>query len=158
MRRRMPRCVARQRVSSHLNWGAFEVPILALWLRVSYSRCLNAQTSEKMRSHQLVRHLRMPERTICAGTDRHAGFGSGCPFSTTCVAPQRRQSPRETSKRVLTVRHIRPRSRLGWEVATARFSRLLAGSVQWWPNGNSSNGFKRSWKEFAKLLETQIGK
>jgi hypothetical protein len=32
------------------------------------------------------------------------------------------------------------------------------GSVQWWPNGNSTNDFKRSWKEFAKLLETQMSK
>ena len=32
------------------------------------------------------------------------------------------------------------------------------GSVQWWPNGNSTNDFKRSWKEFAKLLETAMGK
>jgi hypothetical protein len=32
------------------------------------------------------------------------------------------------------------------------------GSVQWWPNGNSANNFKRNWRQFAKLLETQIGK
>ncbi len=32
------------------------------------------------------------------------------------------------------------------------------GSVQWWPNGNSTNDFKRSWKEFARLLETAMGK
>ena len=32
------------------------------------------------------------------------------------------------------------------------------GSVQWWPNGNSTNDFKRTWKQFAKLLETQMGK
>ena len=32
------------------------------------------------------------------------------------------------------------------------------GSVQWWPNGNKTNDFKRSWKEFAKLLETAMSK
>jgi hypothetical protein len=32
------------------------------------------------------------------------------------------------------------------------------GSVQWWPNGNSTNDFKRSWKEFARLLETAMRK
>jgi hypothetical protein len=32
------------------------------------------------------------------------------------------------------------------------------GSVQWWPNGNSTNDFKRSWKDFARLLETAMGK
>ena len=30
------------------------------------------------------------------------------------------------------------------------------GSVQWWPNGNSTNDFKRTWKQFANLLETQM--
>ena len=32
------------------------------------------------------------------------------------------------------------------------------GSVQWWPSGNSTNAFKRSWKQFVKLLETEMGK
>jgi hypothetical protein len=30
------------------------------------------------------------------------------------------------------------------------------GSVQWWPKGHSTNDFERSWREFAKLLQTQI--
>ena len=30
------------------------------------------------------------------------------------------------------------------------------GSVQWWPDGNSTNAFKRSWVGFAKLLETAM--
>jgi hypothetical protein len=32
------------------------------------------------------------------------------------------------------------------------------GSVQWWPNGNKTNDFKKSWKEFAKLLETAMAR
>ena len=31
------------------------------------------------------------------------------------------------------------------------------GSVQWWPNGHSTTKFERPWKEFVKLLETEIG-
>jgi hypothetical protein len=32
------------------------------------------------------------------------------------------------------------------------------GSVQWWPNGNKTNDFKKSWREFAKLLEAAMAK
>jgi len=32
------------------------------------------------------------------------------------------------------------------------------GSVQWWPNGNKTNDFKRSWVQFAKLLEAEMAK
>jgi len=32
------------------------------------------------------------------------------------------------------------------------------GSVQWWPNGNKTNALRRSWRQFAKLLETEMGK
>jgi len=32
------------------------------------------------------------------------------------------------------------------------------GSVQCWPNGNKTNDFKKSWREFAKLLETAMAK
>jgi hypothetical protein len=30
------------------------------------------------------------------------------------------------------------------------------GSVQWWPNGNRANCFKRPWPSFAKLLEREM--
>jgi hypothetical protein len=32
------------------------------------------------------------------------------------------------------------------------------GSVKWWPNGNKTNNFRRSWVTFAKLLETEMQK
>ena len=32
------------------------------------------------------------------------------------------------------------------------------GSVQWWPNGNRKTALKRSWKQFVKLLETEMAK
>jgi hypothetical protein len=32
------------------------------------------------------------------------------------------------------------------------------GSVQWWPNGNKTNDFKKSWRQFAKLLETTMAR
>ena len=32
------------------------------------------------------------------------------------------------------------------------------GSVQWWPHGNKTNDFKKSWTEFAKLLEQVMAK
>jgi len=32
------------------------------------------------------------------------------------------------------------------------------GSVQWWPNGNKTNDFRKSWKEFARLLETTMAR
>jgi len=31
------------------------------------------------------------------------------------------------------------------------------GSVQWWPNGNRANCFKKSWPAFAALLEREMG-
>lgn len=30
------------------------------------------------------------------------------------------------------------------------------GSVQWWPNGNSSHCFRKSWEGFVKILEGYI--
>jgi hypothetical protein len=32
------------------------------------------------------------------------------------------------------------------------------GSVQWWPNGNKTNALKKSWTQFARLLETAMAK
>lgn len=32
------------------------------------------------------------------------------------------------------------------------------GSVQWWPNGNTTNALKKSWPDFAKLLERAMKK
>jgi len=32
------------------------------------------------------------------------------------------------------------------------------GSVQWWPHGNKTNDFKKSWTEFAKLLGQMMAK
>ena len=32
------------------------------------------------------------------------------------------------------------------------------GSVQWWPNGNKTNDFRKPWKEFARLLETAMAR
>ena len=34
---------------------------------------------------------------------------------------------------------------------------LGRGSVEWWPNGNSKNALKKSWTQFAKLLEANMG-
>lgn len=30
------------------------------------------------------------------------------------------------------------------------------GSVQWWPNGNKTKDFKKSWVQFADLLEKMM--
>jgi hypothetical protein len=32
------------------------------------------------------------------------------------------------------------------------------GSVQWWPNGNKTNAYKKPWPQFARLLETAMAK
>jgi hypothetical protein len=35
---------------------------------------------------------------------------------------------------------------------------LGRGSVQWWPKGNTTNGFSKNWKSFVRLLESAIEK
>ena len=32
------------------------------------------------------------------------------------------------------------------------------GSVQWWPDGSRTRALKKSWPDFAKLLETEMAR
>lgn len=89
-----------------------------------------------------------------------------CPRAKTYIHMAKKNARKTTSVKVYqasTVELTKRGSNNSLQVQVRSGDALLGtlvmgqGSVQWWPKGNKTNGFKKSWVQFANVLEKMMG-